>query len=390
MKKYFILITMMLFCLTGCGEMKLEDAVNDFTKSVENSKSYKLNGNMEINSGEEVFTYNIDTYFLKDDYYKVVLVNQTNNHEQVILKNKDGLYVVTPSLNKSFKFDSVWPENSSQAYLLQNLVNDIKNDNKAEFEKLDNGYVIKSKVNYPNNEELTYQKIYFDKDKNVNKVEVYNEDDIVKIKVTFKSVNLKAKLSEDDFVLDDLIDTTTQNDNQKPSDSNNQEENKANESKNNSTTDKTQDNTSTAKDNENCMGSNCKPKEDKCEGESCDKTTSTLDSIIYPLYIPSNTHLSSSETVSTDSGERVILTFAGDKNFVIIEETAGVAKDFEIIPVFGDPLMLDQTIAAMSSNSISWNSENISYYLVSSDLSTSEMVSVAKSLGNSKSVISVK
>lgn len=69
-------------------------------------------------------------------FYKVVLVNQTNNHEQVILKNKEGLYVVTPSLNKSFKFDSVWPENSSQAYLLQNLVTDIKNDNEKTFEKM--------------------------------------------------------------------------------------------------------------------------------------------------------------------------------------------------------------------------------------------------------------
>ncbi len=353
MKKLLVLLTFMLICLTGCGEYKLEDAVKDFTKSVENSKSYKLNGTMEISSDEEVFTYNIDTYFLKDDYYKVVLVNQTNNHEQVILKNKDGLYVVTPSLNKSFKFDSVWPENSSQAYLLQNLVNDIKNDNNLGFEKVDNGYVIKSKVNYPNNEELEYQKLYFDKDMNINKVEVYSADDIVKIKVTFKSVNLKAKLDTDDFVLDDLIDTSINNDDKKPDQS----------------------------------GSG----NSSCDGSSCDeKTSSTLDSIIYPLYIPSNTHLSSSETVSTEMGERVILTFAGDKNFVIVEETSSVSNDFEVVPVFGDPLMLDKTIGALSSNSISWNSENVSYYLVSSDLSSSEMVSIARSLGNSKSVISTK
>lgn len=360
MKKYLILLTFMLLFLTGCGEYKLEDAVKDFTKSVESSKSYKLNGTMEINSGEETFTYNIDTYFLKDDYYKVALVNQTNNHEQVILKNKDGLFVVTPSLNKSFKFDSVWPENSSQAYLLQNLVNDVKNDQKAELEKSDNGYILKSKVNYPNNEELEYQKIYFDKDMNILKVEVYSKDDIVKIKVTFKSVNLKAKLKEDDFVLDDLIDTSLDKD-------------KNTENKN------------------ECTGSNCPKEDDTCNGENCDKTTAgTLDSIIYPLYIPSNTHLSSSETVSTETGERVILTFAGDKNFVIVEEIAKVANEFEIIPVFGDPLMLDKTIGAMGTNSISWNSENISYYLVSSDLSSNDMVNIAKSLGNSKTVISTK
>ena len=95
MKKILLLIAFMLLTLTGCGEKNIDDAINEFSKDVENSKSYKLNGTMEISSGEEIFTYNIDTYFLKDDYYKVILVNQTNNHEQIILKNPDGLYVMT-------------------------------------------------------------------------------------------------------------------------------------------------------------------------------------------------------------------------------------------------------------------------------------------------------
>lgn len=357
MKKILLLIAFMLLTLTGCGEKNIEDAIKDFSNDVENSKSYKLNGTMEISSGEEIFTYNIDTYFLKDNYYKVILVNQTNNHEQIILKNADGLYVVTPSLNKSFKFDSVWPENSSQAYLLQNLVNDVKNDSGATLEKTDSGYIIKSTVNYPNNEELTYQKIYFDNDMNINKVEVYNNEDIVKIKVTFKSVDLKAKLDEDDFLLDDLIDTEANNDNE----------------------------TKTECDGENCDNQNT------CEGENCDEqTNATLDSIIYPLYIPSNTHLSSSETIDTETGERVILTFSGDKNFVIVEEVAKVSNEFEVIPVFGDPLMLNESVGAISSNSISWHAGDVSYYLVSSDLSTSELISVAKSLGNASTVISTK
>ncbi len=376
MKKYLILIMIMLLTLTGCGSYKLEDAVNDFTKKVENSKSYKLNGTMEINSGDEIFTYNIDAYYLKDDYYKVILVNQTNNHEQVILKNKEGLYVVTPSLNKSFKFDSVWPENSSQAYLLKNLVNDLKNDNEKEFEKLEKGYILKSKVNYPNNEELSYQKMYFDKDMNLEKVEVYTADNIIKIKVTFKSVNLKAKLKEDDFILDDLV---------KNNEDNNKDENK--DINNNDNKAKDENNVTNNKD---CMNETCKEDNKTCENNTCDEKTGALDGIIYPLYLPTNTHLKSSETVETANGDRVILTFAGDKNFVIVEEEATSASDFEIIPVFGDPLMLDKTIAALSSNSISWNSENISYYLVSSDLSTNELVNVAKSLGNSKTVISTK
>ncbi len=360
MRKYLVLFVIMLLMLTGCGEKDLEDVVNSFANSVENSKSYKLNGTMEISSGEEIFTYSIDTYFMKDDYYKVVLVNQTNNHEQIILKNPDGLYVVTPSLNKSFKFDSVWPENSSQAYILGNLLDDIKNDPEATLETTDSNYIVKSTVDYPNNEELEYQKIYFDMDMNISKVEVYNEEDVVKIKVNFKSVDMKAKLSEDDFVLDDLIDTESSDE--------------------------------TSEQNSECDTSACETSTDEnCENTDCEEqTNATLENIIYPLYIPSNTYLSSSETITTDTGERVILTFSGDKNFVIVEETVSTNNEFEIIPVFGDPLMLNESIGALSSNSISWDSNNISYYLVSSDLSTEEMVSVALSLGNATTVMSTK
>ncbi|MBE6140338.1 MAG: outer membrane lipoprotein carrier protein LolA [Firmicutes bacterium] len=346
MKKWVVLLTIMLMCLTGCGKFTVTDAIEDFESKVKNSKSYKISGTMEINSSEETFVYSIETNFLKDDYYKVVLINQTNNHEQVILKNLDGLFVVTPSLNKSFKFDSIWPENSSQAYLLGNLVNDIKNDPKVELEESDNNYILKNTVNYPNNEELKYQKIYFDKKMNIEKVEVYNEEDIVKIKVNFKNINMKAKLTEDDFVIDDLIDENISNDNKI---------------------------------------------EEKCEGSNCEeKSTSTLDSIIYPLYIPANTYLSDSETVATETSERIILTFSGDKNFVIVEEVAKPSKEFEIVPVYGDPLMLYETIGALSSNSLSWHSNDVAYYLVSSDLSTKEMVEVASSLGNATTVSSLK
>ena len=70
--------------------------VKDFTDQVNNSKSYVLKGTMEIYSDEDTFTYSVEANYLKDNFYKVLLVNQTNNHEQVILRNNDGVYVITP------------------------------------------------------------------------------------------------------------------------------------------------------------------------------------------------------------------------------------------------------------------------------------------------------
>lgn len=386
MKKIIVLAIGLMLFVTGCGSKSEEDLIAKFEKNVSNSKSYTLKGNMEILSNEETFTYSIEANYLQDDFYKVTLVNQTNNHEQIILKNNDGVYVVTRALNKSFKFQSEWPSNSSQSYILSSLVKDIKSDENKVLEEQDKNYVIKTAVNYPNNSSLTYQKIYFDKDMNLEKVEVYDKEDIVNIKVVFSSIDLKSGLKEEDFLLEDLIDMNAETKEDSTNNENKNNNHEDNTSNNNETNNTTEENTTNETSNNTSTNEN-ENIDEECENEECDtKSSNILDSIIYPLYIPSETYLSNSEEIDTDEGNRMILTFAGDKNFVLIEEVASVASDFEIIPVYGDPIMLSDTIAAKSANSMYWTSDNVSYYLTSNDLSTEEMVTIAESLGNTKVV----
>lgn len=381
MKKIALIAISLMFLLTGCGKKTPEDLIGKFEKNVNNSKSYTLKGNMEILSNEETFTYSIEASYLKDNFYKVTLVNQTNNHEQVILRNKDGVYVITPSLNKSFKFQSEWPNSSSQSYILASIINDIKNNPDASLEEINKGYVIQTKVNYPNNSELTYQKVYFDKNMNLESVEVYDNNDVVNIKMVFTSINFKSNLKEEDFSLDDIITPTPPQDLESGNKTNNKET--TNKDNTNKETTNNEDNNNDSQSKSEYSSTPDSPNNSECVNEECDtKTSNILDSIIYPLYIPSETYLSNSEKIDTDDGNRVILTFAGDKNFVLIEEVANVSNEFEIIPVYGDPVMLSDTIAAKSANSMYWTSNNISYYLTSNDLSTEEMVTIAESLGN--------
>lgn len=327
--KKFILLLISVFLLTGCGKVDEEELVKNFKEQVDSSKSYIAQSSMEIYNGEDTFEYDIKVYYMDDDYFKVDMVNTLSNHEQVILRNDGDVYVVTPSLNKSYKFESEWPYNSSQSYILNSLVRDMENNKILEFKEAENGYSLKVEVDYPNNNNLEYEILYFDKKMNLNMVAVYDTEDIMAIKVTFNKIDYKANLKKSDFDVENLID-------------------------------------------ENC-----------CSGtvdDDATEETSTLDEIVYPLYVPANTFLKNRETVSTEEGERVILTFNGDKNFVLIEEVANISEEFEIIPVYGDPLMLSNTIGALSTNSLSWSHNNVDYYLASNDLSTSEILSIADSL----------
>ncbi len=345
MKKIIGLLFTSLFLLSGCGKSGKENIISDFETKINDTKSYTLKGNMEIYAEEETFTYSIEVNFLKDNFYKAIMVNQTNNHEQIILRNSDAVYVITPSLNKSFKFQSEWPNNSSQAYLLGAILKDMKNDTESTVEEIDGNYVVKSTVNYPNNPELKYQKTTIDQEKNIKKNEIYDEDDNLKMKVTFTTIDYKAGLKEEDFKLEDYMKEDTQND------SSNNEEN--------------------------------------CEKEDCQTEESGfIENILYPLYVPTNTYLSSSDKISTDDGDRIILTFAGDKSFVLVEEKVSASEEFEVIPVYGDPLIVSDTIGALGNNSLSWTKDNISYYLAGSDMTTNELLSIGQSIGYSNTTVS--
>ena len=135
-KKLLFLLVGGLFLLGGCGKATESDIIKDLTKKINNANSYYIEGTLEIVNNEDIYTYDVEVSYARKDNYKVRLVNNVNNHEQIILRNSEGVYVVTPRINKSFKFQSDWPYNNSQVYLLSPLLEDITSDDNRVFEEV--------------------------------------------------------------------------------------------------------------------------------------------------------------------------------------------------------------------------------------------------------------
>ena len=385
MKKYIIILCMFLG-LCGCG--KSDNVVKKFQNKIEKADNYILKGNMSIVSNEDTFTYKVEASKSKEGYYKVSLINQTNNHEQVILKNKDGVYVVTPDLNKSFKFQSDWPNNGSQSYLIDVLLNDVVNDDKVHVEK----DYIQCKVNYPNNNTLYSEKIYLDKDYGVKKVEVLDQDGNVKITLNVNSINYKAKFNDEYFSLESLISEDEVKDEQDNIDKKNTTTTKKNNGETTTTTTTTKvgdaTNTTTTTTTTKVQSEENNDIKENNNNTSEENTSNILKDIIYPLYVPQNTHLSTEDTISTDNGNRAILTFSGDSPFVLIEEVSRRFDELEIIPVNGDPLIMSDCIAALSNNSLYWTSNGIDYYLSSNSLDGKELMTIAEGLTGTSVIVS--
>lgn len=374
-KLLFLIMIIGVFAISGCGKTSESDVIKDLTKKINDSKAYYVEGTLEIVNNEDVYTYNVNVSYKEKDNYKVSLVNTVNNHEQIILRNSDGVYVVTPRINKSFKFQSDWPYNNSQVYLLGPLLDDIANDANRTFEKVDDGSKIIVAANYPNNSKLVKQEILLDKSNNIKKVTVFDNNGTAQITMKFNKIDLNSKFNDNYFDLKQIIDIKEDNTDNTTNRENNSDENK------NTTDNKVEDNSTTENNNTNVnenKNTNENKNEDKKSSET--KQTSSIEDVIYPMYIPANTYLSNKEKVSKDDGERLILTFDGDNPFMLIEETVTYEKEHLIVPTYGELEVMASTVAIVNDNSVNWIDNNIEYYVVSDKLSKSELLDIARSI----------
>ena len=325
MKRIVFILLLCSIILCGCGKSKKDNIISDLSNKISKMNTYEIKGLLTISNNEDTYNYDVSVSYKENDNYRVSIINKSNNHEQIILKSNDEVYVITPSLNKSFKFQSNWPLNNSQIYIFKSILNDIDNDTSRTIEETDNGYVITTKVNYPNNIDLVKQNIYLDKNANIKKINVINSNDIVEMTMSFNEINENPSFKDDFFNLDSII-------------------------------------------------SNIDVKEEDA--------SLSIDNTVYPLYVPTGTSLSHEEKITKENGERVILTFDGEKPFLLVEETANIDKDFSIVPIFGEPSFLNDTLGAITDNSLSWTSGGIDYYIVSDVMGKTELIEIANSISS--------
>ena len=140
MKKLYIVIIGLVICAIGIVVFfKFKNnSLDETLKEAKSMNSYQLVCDMEMTQNDELKSYEVKVDYLKKDkqkYYRVELYDKSLNQSQIIIKNKKGVYVLTPTLNQMFKFQSDWPE----------------------------GYQVEAKVKYPNDTRIVKQEVIFDK-----------------------------------------------------------------------------------------------------------------------------------------------------------------------------------------------------------------------------------
>lgn len=319
--KVIAIIGIVILAIALIFAMKPKSFDKQFENKMSDMNSYILEGDMEITKGEDVKTYAVEVGYKKSEnnLFKVTLLDKELNQEQIIIKNDKGVFVVTPSLNQIFKFEGDWPMNSPKPYLLQTIA-DIVTGKDAKITEEKDGYIVTSKVNYPNNTNFDHEEIKFDKEAKLEWLQIFNKDNVAELKIVFSKTEYNTKINDDYFEAPSEIKQTS--------------------------------------------------------------SVSMIENEDLPLYpvMVYDSRLENVSSVSNNGQTKHILEYTGDKTFTVVETLKESTKDTQTVIMPGEIIDVLDVVGFYDGNHVSAMYGNVEFTVFSEELGPEEMMQVIMSM----------
>ncbi|MBD0379712.1 outer membrane lipoprotein-sorting protein [Paenibacillus sedimenti] len=366
----WMMVTIMLglaVVLAGCG-MGKKDAgsiVKDLDHVISKPGSYQASGSMVLYTGQQPQEYSVEVAFSPEHFYRIALTNASKDVTQIVLRNEEGVFVLTPHLKKSFRFQSDWPENQGQVYLFQSLAKSIVADKDRQFTTENNAYVFDVTANYQN-EMLSRQKIWLDKKTLApQQVQVSDANQNVMVQVTFTKFEFDAKFDKDYFQMERNMTSWNMSKQTLPT------------SAGASVTDKNLSATGGQSDQaaQGQQTTSTKPATDSKSNAAASKPQNI--GIIEPSYIPKDVVKQDITDMKLGEDPAVLLRYKGKYNYSIIE-VRPQAKTVSLQP--GTIVDLGYTLAILTGDdkkTLTWTDEGVEFRLSTGDLPIAEMMKIA-------------
>lgn len=338
----FVLVFSIVLVIGGCGKPSKEDVIKKLSTKWNDAQGYELNAVMEIKTGAEPRQYDVEVWHTKPEFYKVNVTQSGSEDSQMIVRNEEGVFVVTPSLGKTYKFQSDWPAENSQGYLIGTLAEDVKADKNAVMEEKEKEYIFETATRNNHKTLLPKQKIHIDKKTLLpSKVSIADDTGEEKITITFSKISLGVERKASDYAVE-------------------MEKKKA--------------------DNEPAEAEEADGESNADGKKSEEQKEPSAQKTYYPIVSLEGTTLSEERKIKTDGGQRVIMTFSGEQDFVVIQEPAAEPVNQLPVSIEGDPVDLGFAVAALTDRSIHWEANGTAFFIASETLSKEQLITVANSM----------
>ena len=325
--KFTCLVLLFTLCFTLMGCKNNKPVETNFPEIVNGLKSYKLEATLNTifqNGNKEC---NVIVYFEHPNNYRVELSNTLVNEKQIMIRNDKGVFVILPSINKTFKINSEWPNTSNQPFLLHSLSKDILN-NENLTKKSENGKTtleLSTKI-FDNVEPIKEKIVFDDKTKLPTEVYIYRSNGELFNHLVVKSIEKNPTLNKELFIVDNTITSSR-----------------------------------------------------------LDYIESPIEfdrSITYPAYCPYNTKLNTESITGNANNKTAVMKFSGDYSFTLLECYVDSTENLKTEYFSGDIYIMAGSFALIANNTMKFYTNGIEYTLASSTTNYEELVMIAESLGN--------
>jgi len=351
----FAIVICLSVMIAGCGKKDAGSVVKDLDHVINKMEGYKTTGKMVLLTGQEPLEYQVEVWHQKPHYYRIALTNNSNDITQIVLRNDDGVFVLTPHLNKSFRFKSDWPDNQGQVYLYQSLAKSILDDKNRQFAEENGAYIFDVTANYQN-ASLARQKIWLDANNFAPKrAEVSDANGKVLVMVEFNQFEFGTKFEKDSF--DMQRNMTSWNIQSLPT--------------------IMPEDDQTAKDHDQTAVK--EGETSASENENRQKQMSF--GVVEPGYTPSGVTLQDVKDIRLGEEPAVMLRYTGAYNYTLVE-LQPTEQTVSVLPA--EIVDLGFTLGVMTGEgdyrTLSWTNDGIEFRLSTGDLPLDEMINIAASV----------
>lgn len=400
------MIMCVIVLVAGCGKKSADDVVKDLSNVVSGMDSYHGTALMTLHTGETPQEYLVDVSYRKPSYYRIAMTNENKDVTQIVLRNDEGVFVLTPSLNKSFRFKSDWPDNQGQVYLYETLVRSIIGDKTRQLASGENAYVFDVAANY-NSSSLVRQKIWLNKENYApQQVQVSDANAKVLVDLKFSDFKFGTKFNKDAFDMERnmtagstavpqagtpeasgaeaAVDTNNTQQSQEPGSAEGQGE------KTDEATGNEQQGTS-SEGAEDKAGSQqpsaVEPSTDPSTEQSAEEGEGVVDptmsefGLIEPTYLPEGVQMRDMPVITDSSNHAVMIRYEGQYNFTIVE-----ARPQDRAVSLSAGSLIDMGFGVMGvltgdqQRTLTWMNDGVEFRITSADLPVSEMTKIAASM----------
>lgn len=185
--------------VAGCGAPSKDAMVGKLKSESQtlSQENYTSTAMMTVQTDNNSQTYYVQTSYEGPDKYRIELGDSNKNINQIIVKNPNGMFIVSPSLQKVFRFNGDWAQNQGHIYLYDQILQQIVSSN-FKLSQTGDTYSFEMPVT-PANDVVTKEQVELDKNLQPKKVVLYDSDNQAVVLIDFKTFKKGVKFQDADF-----------------------------------------------------------------------------------------------------------------------------------------------------------------------------------------------